>query len=73
MTTADPTSGLVELSLDEDLAVALAAYRRVASAAPGIEGDIRRILRLWLTQNGYMHEPANEGLTPDALNASNDG
>lgn len=64
--------GLVELSLDEDLATALAAYRRQSSVAPSLEGDIRYILRRWLSENGYLEQPADEGLKPDALNASND-
>lgn len=73
MTILDGIEQYLDLSLDEDLSAGLAAYRRKASAAPSLEGDIRHILRLWLTENGYMPEVADEGLMPDALNASNDG
>lgn len=69
----DGSPGLVKLSLDDGLAAALAAYRRSASAAPSLEGDIRHILRLWLAEHGYFEHPADEGMKPEALNASNDG
>jgi hypothetical protein len=72
MTIVEGIEQFLDLSLDEDLAAGLAAYRRRASAAPSLEGDVRHILRLWLTENGYMPDVADEGLTPDALNASND-
>lgn len=73
MTRAEKDGALVELTLDDDLAAALAAFHREASTASGIEGDIRHILRLWLTEKGYLAARADEGLKPESLNASNDG
>lgn len=67
-------TGRLTLTIDDDLAARLAAFRcRNPQTAKRDEDAIRHILRLWLTENGYdglRHEV--DGTRPEALNASND-
>lgn len=63
----------VAVCLDDGLRAALEAYRRSVGTASGIDSDIRRILRRWLAENGYLARSTDEGMKPDALDASNDG
>ncbi len=57
-------------NLPDDLAGALCAFAAKNKLSP--QEALERILREWLTHNGYLAH-GDDGIHPEDLNASNDG
>lgn len=62
----------LSITLDADLAARLAAFVCRNPDFAGPEEAARRILRRWLAENGFDGAREDEGIRPEALNASND-
>ena len=59
--------------LSPDLLSALDAYAAHADGQPSRAELIRRIIKDWLSTNGYLQRSAGEGLRPDQLTTEHDG